>query len=68
MGASVSKDGRVLLDAARRGDAGAVCSALQEAGPKLVTASTLLQRRSVLHIAAREGQAEGERRTADPGP
>lgn len=59
MGAGVSKDGRDLLDAARRGDACAVESALKEAGPRIAGASTLLQRRGVLHIAARQGQPEG---------
>jgi len=59
MGAGVSKDGRILLEAARKGDAAAVCTAIKQAGPELVKARTLLQARGVLHIAAREGQAQG---------
>lgn len=63
MGAAASKEGRELLDAARRGDAAAVCDALAGAGPearpKLLRSRTLLAGRGILHIAAAEGRAEG---------
>ncbi|KAI8467963.1 MAG: hypothetical protein J3K34DRAFT_460139 [Monoraphidium minutum] len=66
MGAGVSKDGRDILEAARRGDAGAVGIRIKEAGPRLAGASTLLQRRGVLHIAARQGQAEVIKAVIEP--
>jgi hypothetical protein len=69
MGAGPSRDRAVLLEAARRGDSAAVAAALKQAGPApLVRAATLLRRQSVLHVAARHGQAEGAHMAFGCGP
>ena len=57
MGQSLSRDSQDILDAAAHGD---VAWLRQQMAfePKLVKSVTLLKRRGVLHLAAKEGHSE----------